>query len=588
LPDGFLLYYCSNVTLRNFQTDYINPPYTHVKLTSVDTTNRLLHFQTLPNWPDPSTFSSLVDPYGGVVQIWAAIFRSGQIVPGTTRSAVSLPISNSTLSLIQDTTPWTQAATLSSLQPGDTLAVTARAGGSPLVVWVSDSITLSNIAVYGSNDWAVDFYEATNSVADHISVMPRPGTGLIGSNADGIHFNSAYQNNHIRNCYVTRTMDDALAMDNQFHATIVNVSGSRQLTVTRKGFDRFSNGTAVNFVDPITTLEFAGATIISQSPPDSVAPGYGEQVVLTFDADLPTLTAGQGMVFASTSLRGQGSTVEDNTVEDIVAGRGVWINGTVGVTVERNVIRRTSEAGIAVAQDTEVYTAPPAHDITITDNSLENDLWPAANGTGAQNSLAAIQVVSTSNQSFAFASSASNTNISVLNNYVADAGRSGVWIGELNGGILQNNLVIRWNQHPELPIWGIGPSFQTQVLQDFSSPVVIHYSSSVTESGDTDAAASTISAPVTFTPAGSMIDNTAKSYNFTLATAVTGFAWKANSTSSWITITSTTSGSGGATVTYSVTPNLSASPRTGSIVIAGETFTVTQAGNKRRAQTISP
>ena len=48
LSSGFLVYFCSNFTLKNFQTDYITPPYTHVQLTSVDAANRILEYQTLP------------------------------------------------------------------------------------------------------------------------------------------------------------------------------------------------------------------------------------------------------------------------------------------------------------------------------------------------------------------------------------------------------------------------------------------------------------------------------------------------------------------------------------------------------------
>jgi Putative binding domain, N-terminal len=587
LSTGFYIYYCSNITFKNLQTDYINPPYTHVQLTSVDTTNRLLHYQTLPNWPDPSTFSSLVDPYGGVVQIYAALFRGGQIVPGTTRTAVNLPISNSTLTLTQDGTPWTQAATLSTLQPGDTIAVTFRAGGPVIGIDHSDTITLSNVKIYGSNGFAVNFYETTNSLADHVSVMPRPGTGLVGSNADGIHFSSVYQNNHIRNCYVTRTLDDALIMDNQFHATVVSVSGTRQLTVTRRAFDRFSDGTAVNFVDPLTTAEFTGATITSQNPPDSQFPGFGGQIVLTFDADLPPITAGDGMVFAAPAMRGQDSTVEDNLVEDIISGRGVWIDGTIGVTVQRNVIRRTSQAGIVVSQDTEAFPAPPAHNITITDNALENDLWPAANGTGAQNSVAAIQVVSTNNQTFAFSSTASNSNISIVNNYIADAGRSGIWIGELNGGTLQNNLIIRWDQHPELPVYGVSFQTKTQLLQDFQLPVAIRYNSTVTESGDTTSAMSTIMAPVTMTPPSLTALGAGSNGSFTLQTPVNGFAWNATSDSSWLTITSPALSAGAGQVQYSMLANSTGQPRTGKITIAGEVFTVTQNALKKVAPQIT-
>src|SRR5262249_43813358 len=160
------------------------------------------------------------------------------------------------------------------------------------LVWESDSVTVSNVTIYGSPTWAVSFYATSNSTADDVRVMPRPGTGLVGSNADGIHFTSVRQNNHIRNSYVTRTLDDVLILDNQHMAVVVAKTGPRQLTVTRGGFLRFPNGTAVNFVDPATTAEIPGATIVSQNPPETVILEYNGQVDLTFDADLPAVTAG--------------------------------------------------------------------------------------------------------------------------------------------------------------------------------------------------------------------------------------------------------------------------------------------------------
>jgi hypothetical protein len=61
-------------------------------------------------------------------------------------------------------------------------------------------------------------------------------------------------------------------------------------------------------------------------------------------------------------------------------------------------------------------------------------------------------------------------------------------------------------------------------------------------------------------------------------TAGAGCAWTAASGASWITITAGTSGSGNGTVSYSVAPNTSGCTRTGPLTIAGQTFTVTQAG----------
>jgi Zn-dependent metalloprotease len=61
-------------------------------------------------------------------------------------------------------------------------------------------------------------------------------------------------------------------------------------------------------------------------------------------------------------------------------------------------------------------------------------------------------------------------------------------------------------------------------------------------------------------------------------TAPAGCAWTAVSNATFITITSGSSGSGNGTVNYSVANNTSTSSRSGTMTIAGQTFTVTQAG----------
>ena len=57
-----------------------------------------------------------------------------------------------------------------------------------------------------------------------------------------------------------------------------------------------------------------------------------------------------------------------------------------------------------------------------------------------------------------------------------------------------------------------------------------------------------------------------------------GCSWTVTSNDDWITVTSGDSGNGSGTVGYSVAANPDASSRTGTITIAGETFTVTQDG----------
>ncbi len=62
-------------------------------------------------------------------------------------------------------------------------------------------------------------------------------------------------------------------------------------------------------------------------------------------------------------------------------------------------------------------------------------------------------------------------------------------------------------------------------------------------------------------------------------TTTAGCAWTAQSNTSWITVTGGASGSGSGSVSYSVAANGSSSQRTGTLTIAGQTFTVTQAGS---------
>lgn len=62
-------------------------------------------------------------------------------------------------------------------------------------------------------------------------------------------------------------------------------------------------------------------------------------------------------------------------------------------------------------------------------------------------------------------------------------------------------------------------------------------------------------------------------------TAGSGCAWTATESSSWISITSGASGTGNGSVTYSVAANTGTAPRTASLTIAGQAYSVAQAGS---------
>jgi hypothetical protein len=82
----------------------------------------------------------------------------------------------------------------------------------------------------------------------------------------------------------------------------------------------------------------------------------------------------------------------------------------------------------------------------------------------------------------------------------------------------------------------------------------------------------------TLNPASASIGSSAGNGPSVAVIVAAGCAWTASTTDSWITITSGASGSGNGTVAFSVTANTGTS-RTGSITIAGQPFSVTQAGS---------
>ena len=88
-------------------------------------------------------------------------------------------------------------------------------------------------------------------------------------------------------------------------------------------------------------------------------------------------------------------------------------------------------------------------------------------------------------------------------------------------------------------------------------------------------------------PTSQSIDSTGGTGSVSV-TASSGCSWTATSNASWITITSGSSGTGSGTVAFTVAANTGTSQRTGTMAIAGQTFTVTQSPPSSCTYFISP
>ena len=470
---GFNLVSCQRVTLANFSIDYEQLPYTQVRLTGAS--GRALSYDTISGWPSPTALRA---KFGGN-EYWGIVFRGGTVPANTNRLPLAKPTDTGVLQVNADGSPWTQPGVLNTYQPGDILVVTLKDGGAAVLVERGDTVVLSGLDIYASGTLGVHLDSTWNSAVFRVRVMPRPGTDrLISTNADGIHLSYVQANNRVQYCYVSRTMDDAITLNSPFLAFVDRAVGARGLSVVRNFQARVPNGTSLAFINPNTGETLGPLQLVGQSPPFEASPTFNSNATYTFDGNLPAVQTGFGVVFADPTNRGAGSLVENNLVEDVVFARGIFLGGVSGVTVQKNTIRRTDCGGIVLHHDLSGYPTAANQDILVNANTVDAAIGPAAVGTGAIAALGSIFVLST-DASFVELKNPTATNISITNNYISNSGRTAIWAGNIDGGSIQGNTFAGFSLYPQLAIWGVTQAFATQLVQDFTQPVVVRSSRNV-------------------------------------------------------------------------------------------------------------
>lgn len=158
----------------------------------------------------------------------------------------------------------------------------------------------------------------------------------------------------------------------------------------------------------------------------------------------------------------------------------------------------------------------------------------------------------------------------------------------VNGGNFTSNSVVRWNGADRPTTFVSGGQLRAQIP---ASDLAAAGTAGVTvfrPFTTTDPALGLPSSGLSFTVGASQctysIQPTSQSFSAgggtgsVNVTSTAGCTWTATSNSSWLTITSGASGSGSGAVGYSVALNAGTTSRTGTLTIAGQTFTVTQSG----------
>ncbi len=444
---GIIVYYSTNAVLQNLTADYQPLPFTQVRVVAVDAQGSQIAYVPEPGWQDPVAFNSVPSPAPYLVELH--IFRGGQPAFDTRRIPVQLPIGGSRLT-IPGSLGYDPLATL---RVGDVAVVTMKGIASPLATNHCTGCTVRGASVFSSSSAAVSALDAQGALFERLYSIPKPGTDRLVSTF-GSGFNFVGPNNQVRLSRSIRTMDDGFGFGGRFVGTVVTQPGSRTLVVegtlgvptvlgerelvpiaTPVAFQRYSDGVVLG-----------NAVVVSQSPPTS-APPY--QSTFIFDRDLPANLAGSVMYSTDASQNGGNTVIERNTVQSQSCCKGFYIQGLANSSIRGNYIRHSSWSGFFILQALAVAgdppTAPPMN-LSVARNvidgtNIKSDWWWFEFG--------AIQTV-TLTSLYDLMAGSPLSNINLTDNFIADSGRSGVWLGNTAGGSVSGNYVLDANGRPDL------------------------------------------------------------------------------------------------------------------------------------------
>ena len=485
---------CTNVTLENFTVDYQQLPFTQVTVASVNAAARSFTYQTIPGYQDPTAFNANRASDGSDA-IYMFVFRNGVPIQQVGRLSASRPVSGGVIAISDVNDPWATPSSLASIQPGDTVVFSDRSGPPALNMVNGQNVSVEGVSVYSSGQIGVYFGRTNGATADHVQVIPRPGTTrLISTNADGIHTSFALGSNVFTNNTVRRTCDDALAISDSWLATVSQVSGS-SVTVSRNFSAPFPPGVSVSFINPTTGAVIGTAAISAETPPFTQQTlTDGETVTLTLSQTVPGLAANFGVVDTDPEKLGSGSIIAYNTVQEGVFARGVWLAGVNNVSVHDNFIQRTSSNGIFVQELNASNTdAGPSSAITIQNNLVDSSIGYANVSHGVTFAAASIYTVAQNSQN-ARVSTSPHSNVTVTGNRVTNAARSAIRLENVNNGKITGNTIQGFGLAPTVNAFTAPVCCETlaQYESDFAQALLTPTSTSITSTGNPASDATTL------------------------------------------------------------------------------------------------
>jgi len=471
---GIIAYSSVNAVVENFTVDYQPLPFTQVRVVAVDIPNSQIQYVVEPGWQNPSAFNSFERLPGHVGEsMEVLIYRNGQPAFGTRRMLTQLPFTGERFPVMDATAP----TTLAAVRPGDVAVITMRAGGDAVGINHCTGCTIRNITAYtsGGGGSGVGVISGQSNTIERVYVVPKPGTDRLVSTTSGVMVGPSGPNNQIRLSRSIRTMDDGFWFFGRSIGTVQSQLGPRSLSVaSTTAWTAFNLGDTVPDGSPVSFQRFSdgavlgAAVIVSQTAPASSPPF---QQTFTFDRDLPGNLDGAIMYSTDANQNGANSVIERSTDQShSMNGGGVANYGLANLAIRGNYIRHSAYYAVFLVQGMTPGAPPtsPWVNVNVSNNVIDgtnitSDSWWFEMG--------AIEATTTTS-TFELMTHSVFSNLNVTNNFVADAGRSAVWVGNTSGGSVTGNYLLDPNSRPDP-----ANTYRPDIDADAVVPLVIRASS---------------------------------------------------------------------------------------------------------------
>jgi Viral BACON domain/Putative binding domain, N-terminal len=452
--------------------------------------------------------------------------------PTTSSRTATLTIGGQSFTITQAAAPCTYAATPATHSipaPGGpaTITLTTQAGCNWTATTSAPWITISGTGT-GTGSGTVDFVVAANPDG-----LGRSGTIAIGAQIVTVSQAAATCTYTFSPASVSvgsdlSTGSFSVAANNGCAWTAT--SSAPWLTIT-SGASGSGNGTLAYSVAANPNLTARTATISAGGQTFTVTQAAMVcSTTISPTASSPNATGGPGTVAVTANAASCAWTAASNASWiTITAGASGSGSGTVSYSVAANASMTVRSGTMTIAGQTMTVTQAGA--------GCNYSISPTLATLGPSASTNTIAVTSPAGCAWTATESAS-------------------WLTITNGASGSGNGTVTYSA-----LANAATSPRSAVI------TVAGQSFNLTQTGQTCA--------YTLTPAGSSVPPAASTGSVAVGT-ISGCIWTAASLATWVTITSGVSGSGDGTVGYSVAANPTTSPRTGTLTIAGQPYTITQ------------